>query len=256
MKHILLLLLAIPSILLAQPLLVGHRGSIWGTESSIESFTNGAKAGYYALETDVKVSRDGRFVLVHDDDLKRFGYPDVKIAETDWVDLSQLVLRQTRGGHAVAGQLCLLEDYLDICNQYGCVPVIELKWMDGINSNDQSRLPQLLAIVAEKGLKDKAIILTSMRPCLEFIRQQPEYADMHLQWLCRPNNEAEHFEWCKTWHMDVNMMNGFTVETVQKYHEAGLLFNCWTINNPQDYDILSAMGVDMLTTDSIIRPVK
>lgn len=255
MKHtILLFLFTIPSLLFAQPLLVGHRGSIWGTESSIESFTNGAKAGYYALETDVKVSRDGRFVLVHDDDLKRFGYPDIKIAETDWADLSRLVLRQTRGGHAVAGQLCLLEDYLDICNEYGCVPVIELKWATGINSNDQSKLLELLAIVAEKGLKDKAIILTSMRPCLEFIRRQPDYANMHLQWLCRPNNEAEYFEWCKQWHMDVDMMNGFTEDVVRKYQDAGLIFNCWTINKPEDYITLSNMGVDMLTTDSITRP--
>lgn len=59
----------------AKPIFVGHRGSLYGLENSVESFTNGAKMGYQYLETDIKVTKDLQFVCTHDDDLTRLAAP-------------------------------------------------------------------------------------------------------------------------------------------------------------------------------------
>ncbi len=56
-----------------RPMLVGHRGSLWGLENSEEAFINGAKKGYDYLETDVKVTKDGKHVCCHNDDLTSWG---------------------------------------------------------------------------------------------------------------------------------------------------------------------------------------
>ena len=73
MKRIFTLLLTIAAILsaTAQPYLVGHRGCYWGVENTEEAFINGAKKGYHCLETDIKVTKDGKFVCSHDDVLTR-----------------------------------------------------------------------------------------------------------------------------------------------------------------------------------------
>ncbi|MDE6134803.1 MAG: hypothetical protein K2F79_04440, partial [Muribaculaceae bacterium] len=54
-------------------LLVGHLGSDTGVENTAEAFRNGAMRGYEFLETDVRVSADGKFVLCHDTDTRRLG---------------------------------------------------------------------------------------------------------------------------------------------------------------------------------------
>ena len=57
----------------AQPLLVGHRGSGFGLENSEESFRKGIELGYHYLETDVKLTKDLKFVCTHDDNTTRLG---------------------------------------------------------------------------------------------------------------------------------------------------------------------------------------
>lgn len=66
MKRLITLLFTVATVLLAtaQPYLVGHRGSYWGVENTEEAFINGAKKGYDYLETDIKVTKDGKFVCV------------------------------------------------------------------------------------------------------------------------------------------------------------------------------------------------
>ena len=73
MKRIFTLLLTIAAILsaTAQPYPVRQRGSYWGVENTEEAFINGAKKGYHYLETDVKVTKDGKFVCWHDDALTK-----------------------------------------------------------------------------------------------------------------------------------------------------------------------------------------
>ena len=99
MKRIFTLLLTVAAILsaTAQPYLVGHRGSIWGVENTSQAFINGAKKGYDYLETDIKVTKDGKFVCWHDDNLtKASGQP--AIASNTLSYLKSLKLSQTRDG--------------------------------------------------------------------------------------------------------------------------------------------------------------
>ena len=73
MKRIytLLLLTMLTLSINAQPILCGHRGSLWGVENTSEAFINGAKKGYKYLECDVKVTGDGEYIISHDDNTSR-----------------------------------------------------------------------------------------------------------------------------------------------------------------------------------------
>ena len=123
----------------------------WGVENTEEAFINGAKKGYHCLETDIKVTKDGKFVCSHDDVLTRASN-QLTINANTLATLQAQKMTQTRGGVTYTGYLTTFERYLDICKQYGCIPVIEFKWATGINSNDCSNIPALVKIVEEKGL--------------------------------------------------------------------------------------------------------
>lgn len=230
----------------SKPLLVGHRGSLWGLENSVESFTNGAKKGYQYLETDWKLTKDKQFVCSHDDDDTRLGGTK-NLATSTLEELQSETLTQTRSGVIYTGRLCSAKEYLDVCREYNVKPVIELKWTTGINSNDQSNIPLLIKFIEEQGFRDKCIILTSMKPCLEYIRKN--YPDIQLQFLTGQYWD-NHYDWCVEWGMDVDIQVGyFDKATVEKFHQAGLKVNIWTCNDNSKYETYGNMGVDMITTD-------
>ncbi|MGN0219072.1 MAG: glycerophosphodiester phosphodiesterase [Muribaculaceae bacterium] len=232
----------------AQPLLVGHRGSSYGVESSLEALRAGAELGYQYLESDVKVCKGGDFVLSHDDDLTRLGGTKT-ITGSTLEELQSEVLTQKRGGVTYTGRLASLNEWLDLCNELNVRPLIELKWATGINNNDQSNIPSLIRTIEAKGLRDKCIIMTSMKPCLEYIRKN--YPDITLQFLTG-QYWANHFDWCVEHGIDVDIQAGyFDKSTVEKFHDKGLKVNMWTTNTADGYRTYGNMGCDFITTDNL-----
>ncbi len=256
MKKILTFALILSSVLpmSAKPALVGHRGSDIGVENSVQSFTEGAKRGYDYLETDFKVTKDGKFVCSHDDDTSRLGDKNVSIAGGTLAEIQAVTLTQTRNGVKYTGRVCSAQEYLDICKQYNCRPLIELKWATGVNSNDQSNIPALIKLVEDNGFRDKCIIMTSMKPCLQYIRTN--YPDIELQYLIYGSATNTAFEWCKQWGIGIDVQadtdfNNYGPAAIPRYHEAKLPVNVWTVNTNENYLKYGNMGVDFMTTDKL-----
>ena len=232
----------------AQPWLVGHRGSFWGVENTEEAFVNGARKGYHLLECDVKVTADGVAVVAHDNTTNRWGGA-LKVGESTLAELQAESYVQTRGDVQYRGRICTLAEYLDICRQYEVRPLIELKWANGINSNDQSGIRALMALIEEKGFREECVILTSMKPCLEYIRMN--YPDVELQLLAWKYSR-KNLRWCKQWMIDADIhCSGVNRRVVRKYHKAGLKVNTWTINSASAYEKYAQMGCDFITTDKL-----
>ena len=234
----------------ARTLLVGHRGSNIGVENTVEAFTNGGLRGYDFLECDVRVSSDGKFVICHDTDNKRLGGSH-EVAETTLAELKADTLRQKRHGEDYTGSICTLEEYLDICRRFNAKPVIELKWSTGVNSNDFSNIPALIDTITKCGFIDNCVILTSMRPCLEYIRTN--WPAVELQFL-GGKNWRNAFNWCDSLRIDADIAHDYlTAEAVDSLHRVGLKVNCWTVDNLDRAKELQDMGVDIITTNAILQ---
>ncbi len=232
----------------AQPKLIGHRGSWWGVENTAEAFINGAKKGYHCLETDVKVTKDGVHVCCHNDDLKSWG-GTLTIANSNLADLKAETLSQTHSNVTYTGNICTLAEYLDICNEYNVIPIIELKWATGINSGDTSGIPNLIKVIEEKGFRNNCYIFTSMKPCLQYIRNN--YPDIQLMLLVYSESFESSLAWCSEQgiHMGVGVGAEITKEGVRRYHDAGLKVNAWSCNTNNAYKTYGNYGCDFITTD-------
>lgn len=235
-----------------KPLLVGHRGCAIGVENTAVAYRLGVDYYHYVgLECDVRVTKDGHYVISHDETTNRVG-GNLTVADATLAELRAETYHQTRRGVEYTGHICTVAEYLDICVEKGVFPIVELKWSTGINNNDMSNFPGLAALIESKGLTHRAIILTSMKQSLEYIRTH--YPTLRCQWLCNANWQGNE-SWCQQWQLGPSISAGnFNAETVRTFNAMGLPVVCWTVDSEETYRDVKAMGVDMVTTNSLLVP--
>ncbi len=259
LKSIFTAILIIVGTLSAQAqLIVGHRGSQWGVENTRAAFINGVEAGAWGLECDIRVTADGTFVVSHDDNYKRLGGPETKIADMSTEAVLSTRLTSKRHGITYAGTPCTLGEFLDICNEYNVVPVVEVKVCSNIHSNTQAEddpvfdgIPALINLIDKKGLSDKVVIISFMPGVVDFIHRH--YPDITVQVLAGDGDGTinEWVEWCKQYHMDLDVEHTLvTKEAVDAMHAAGLKVNVWTVDRVEDFERVKAIGVDFITTNA------
>ena len=231
-----------------RPTMIGHRGSLLGVENTEEAFINGAKHfGYQGLECDVKTTLDGQCVCWHDNDLKRGGHDSVFIAETTLDSLLSLTFTQTRKDVTYTATICTVDRYLEICKEYNVFPVVELKWATGINNNDMTLFPSLYTLIEKHGLVEEAVILTSMRKSLEYIRTN--YPQLQCQYL-RQTVKDEDVQWCHDWKANISIQHANINEALVKQCDSlGVQVAAWTVNNDSIYNRLIDCGCAFITTD-------
>ena len=253
MKRLLFAIIAVACVFSAwawKPIFIGHRGSYMGVMNTVEAYTNGVEHyGYQGLECDVRVTSDGYYVISHDETTNAVG-GNLTVANATLAELQAETYTQTRGGVTYTGHICTVAEYLDICVEKDVIPVVELKWTTGINNNDMSNFPGLAALIEEKGLTSKAIILTSMRNSLEYVRTN--YPALKCQFLCN-SNWSTYFEWIVQWGLMPSIEAGCLDKyTVKRFHDAGLEVAVWTVNSLANYQLYGEMGVAMITCDYLM----
>ena len=245
---------------------IGHQGSYYGVGNSEQAFLYAAQVlQYQALETDVKQTKDGVFVCCHDD---TFG--GKTIANTNWADLKDIVVDSSRtagypsqygempGNGKYTSKICTLERYLEICKEYGIYAVVELKGSPGISNSDQSRMPQLMALIEQEGMLNQTIFLASAYNCLIWVKQNG-YEYIPCQYLVDSFASETVFNRCKTYGLDVsgcvtygNGQKENTAEWVARYQDAGIKVSTYTFTQYSDYSDVQKwinIGVDFVTVD-------
>lgn len=233
-----------------KPQFAGHRGSYRGVENTEEAMMNGINHyGYTGLEIDVKTTSDGEYVCWHDDDLSRVGH-NVSIPSSNFADIKDLTLTQTRSGVTYTAKILTVDRYLEICKENNVFPIIELKWAVGINNNDMSRFHGLYKLIEKHGLIEEARILTSMKKSLEHVRTN--YPALKCQFLCYEVSEAN-YEWCKTWGINPSVQTGgLSKYMARKCHDAGMEVACWTVNSLASYQQHGELGCTTMTCDYLM----
>ena len=110
---------------------IAHRGlSGIERENTNAAFVAAGNRSYYGIETDVHVTADGKFVVIHDDRTGKVSDVDLSVEGSTWEELSKVQLH-SRGRTVSPTRRDLvipdLADYIRICQFYGKIPVLELK---------------------------------------------------------------------------------------------------------------------------------
>ncbi len=110
---------------------ISHRGfQPLAPENSLPSFSYAAKLGQWAVETDVRFTKDGVAVCCHDSTTDRMFNDCGVIREMTWQEISRLSISHGNRLFCFPGEQLRMpkfSEYLAICKKHGSIPFIELK---------------------------------------------------------------------------------------------------------------------------------
>ncbi len=225
--------------------LIAHRGlSGLYPENTIEAFEAAGKKGYYGIETDVHVTKDGKFIVIHDDDLKRIAGLDLVVEETDYDTLRALRFQDPYGEKGGEYRLPSLEEYVLICKKYDKQAILELK---------NKMLPQeVLAIaktVEELGWLNRTTFISFSGENLVELRKG--YPNADAQYLVEKVGDEE-IAFMKKYRLDCDLKWSIaTKKTVKRLHDHGIKINCWTVDGIACAKVLTYYGIDFITSNII-----
>lgn len=225
--------------------MIAHRGlSGLERENTCAAFVAaGNRETYFGIETDVHVTADGQFVIIHDDNTLRVSGEDRVVEKTTMETLRAMRLTDIDGKERRWDlQLPTLREYIGICKRYEKVAVLELK-----NPMKESEICGIMKVVQAMDYTDRMIVISFDLNNLILLRKN--YPEQKAQYLINVWEE-EYLNILKQYNLGLDMRYpAITQELVDKLHEAGLEINCWTVDTPDNAERLIRYGVDYITTN-------
>lgn len=226
--------------------MIAHRGlSGLETQNTASAFVAAGNRSYYGVETDVHVTRDGKFIIVHDDSLINLSGDDLIPENTDLATLRSLTLYDIDGGGKTRADLILpsLREYIRICRKYEKVCVLELK-----NPMSEDAICGIIDEIKDESYLDNMIFISFCYENLVVLRRLLPQAK--LQFLTGHAPDEELVEMLKTHSLNLDIIwTALSKQGVELMHENGIEVNCWTLDDPEAAERLISWGVDYITTN-------
>lgn len=117
------------------PLILAHRGgNTLAPQNSLPAFEAVCKLGVWALETDIRLTKDGHCVCIHDADVDKMTNGEGAVLDYTFEELMKIRIDNGVGADTLPEdslRIPTMDQYLDLCMKWGVVPFIELKTDDG-----------------------------------------------------------------------------------------------------------------------------
>ncbi len=258
MKHqrflLILILTTFTSTLLAQakPAVVAHRGGAKeSTENTVEAFQRAAKIGAVAIETDIRLTKDGVVVIYHDDNVGRvegmpFGTKGPLVAEVNYAEITAKSLKpvgEDKGGRKVP-------TFKDVLDQVPTVLLnVELK-----------RCPRFDELV------DNTIAILKNHPAFDRVVLEPPDIPTAQKFRAAFGSQLKlhinpGYDSSLPYEESVKKVIAFkphslsisykklSWEIVDLAHKAGVEVWVWTVDDPGIAQAAALLGADAIKTD-------
>jgi glycerophosphoryl diester phosphodiesterase len=204
---------------------MGHR------ENTLPAFTAAVLLGADMVELDLRRTRDGEIVVLHDQSLQRLWGVDASVGDLDLADVAVL-------GEADVRIPTLRE----------VVEVVPIPLM--VDFTRREVVPVALDVVQALGALERSLFVTGNVEALRMLRGLSAEARLGLTWLDGEEPPVALLEelGAEYW----NPMFGLvTPEGVAAVHRAGLKASTWTVDDPRDMARVLQAGVDAVVSNRI-----
>ncbi len=225
-----------------------HRGnSSEFPENTMTSFESALKTGADWIELDVKKTKDGHLVVIHDDNTARIGNDDVNVSETSYRELRKIdAAYQFRKQNKLYVPECKIPPLSEV------ITLIRKQGRTRLSIQPKENVVKEVIHMAEKmdalewiGFNDGNLNLM-----LEVKNTKP---DLPVFWDVGPcdveNNDF--IETAKRNHFETIVVYEPCIDkdVIRGIHDAGISAGGWTINDPETMKKLFVAGIDRLYTD-------
>ena len=226
--------------------LTAHRGfSGVAPENTLVAFEKAGEYGFYATECDVHLTKDGVWVIYHDDNIFRLTNGYKNIEEATYEELQEYVIDNGVNVDNYPNQkIPTLEEYLIVCKDMKIIPQIEIK------NGSKEKLQKILDLLEKYELKENAIIISFKGEMIKKVRELDEKIEL---WYLVEEITEENINECK----DNNYKLAFNhkkndEEIIKTAISKGLKLCAWTVDDLETLKSLYNLGVKYITTNAII----
>ncbi len=227
--------------------LTAHRGlSAIAPENTCAAIEEAGKAGFYSAEFDIQPTKDGVWVIIHDETLDRTTNGTGNVSDYTYEQLLEFNI-DSGNGIEKYGEIKIeaLEDALAVCEKYDMRATVEIK------GGEPEDMASVLEIIKSMNLTIKPLIIDFNSDRLAAIRALD--GEIELSYLMNKMDD-EKIAFAK----ENNTGIGFNFGKVKNYTkindaiEAGITLSSWTVDFVPVADILISLGVKYITTNRIL----
>ena len=211
---------------------VGHRGArAYEPENTLRSFEKALELDVDAVELDVRRTKGGEIVVIHDAKVDRTTNGKGLVSELTLREIRQLV---TEKGEKIP----TLEEALDFLGKKVKI-LIELK--------ETGFEKKVLSLIHERGLEKNVIIVSFLEEALRKVRELNDEVETGLIYVRHKNPIKAALEQRANYLLPLYRFTH--TANVQKAHEKGLKVIVWTINEQEEVAEYAKKGVDGIASD-------
>ena len=228
--------------------LIAHRGySAQAPENTIPAIQKAAEYGFDYVEIDVRQTKDGVWVLIHDEDIRTVCDKKGKLSSYTYYDLVACnIVRGANIDEYENLKVPTLEQALKACLEYNVKPMIEIK------DYNVEGLPSLLDTVEKYGFTKSCSIISFSRTVVEKVRELN--GEVKIFKLVSKLTDEEMEKCLAAKDMGVSF-NGNerknTPEKIRQLQDAGIPLACWTIDDGETMQKWVNEGVTTFVTNKI-----
>ena len=208
----------------------GHRGDSYNYyENTMTAFKEAYTSGADMIETDVRLTKDGALVLMHDDTVNRTTDGRGKVSELTLEDIKKL----NAGDKLDVERVPTFLEFIEWISNTSLTVNIEIKeyFLDGNNLRAEECIDKVISLVEEFGLTDRILINSFDAAVLEYVYKK--YGKKYKLHGFYPYRE---------------MFNVIVDPTEYLYCAC-----IWEIDNKEYYDFLSRNGIEAWVGASITK---
>lgn len=223
---------------------ISHRGNhVNAPENTLIAYEEAIRVGADYIEVDVRTSKDGQLVVMHDGNVERTTTSKGKVSDFTAIDFTSLQIRDERFPLLPALHPPTFEDVLRMA-----------KGRIHLYIDDKDADPAKVAVLLQKYQMDTcAVVYTSLNKCKLWKKALPHIASMVS--LPKSITQAEALaKFLEDNPVDIldGGVTGYTPELVNAAHKLGALV--WPDiqnpgENPDQWNVPIKMGIKALQTD-------
>ena len=226
------------------PWIIAHRGaSGHAPENTLAAFEQAIELGATFIETDIHLTRDARFVAIHDPTLERTTNGQGPVKDRTLAELRELDAGMWFDRQFMGAKIPTLEDVLRFAKQHDAIFYLEIK-DDGAWGMHHS----LVAALQNSQNAARTIAISFDPETLRALRQIDPSVMLGLLVdrggpdLVKTAVDAGARQLCLRWDL-------VTRELVERAHRSDLHVVTWTVNDAGEMRSLIESGVDGIMTD-------
>ena len=251
---------------------IAHRGlSVEAPENTIKAYELAGGAGFWGAETDVRMTKDKKFILQHDLTFKRLCGVDKKPEDMTLSEIQKLTIKSGNNiskykNVKSATTVATLEDYLTTCKKYNMVPVIEIK-MEFVEYGNETTNDSRMQAVTKNNMEDLYALTNQIMGNKEYMFIAYDFETM-VQMRKVLDDNATTSTNVKLQHVtnnpDQGMINYYkkrkieldancdkiSLSDIKAFKDGGVNVGLWTVDDTERVADYIAQKVDYITTNT------